>query len=169
MNDLITELYEHNRWANLTLLDSCKDLEDEQLDAADAVGFYGSIRETFLHLASAEGRYVLRLKGSPAPPPQGEKQGWPGIEELRSRLDASGQELAELARKTPDDLEIKSKMGDNDFTFVAALVKIQAINHATEHRAQIAAMLTQHGHTPPEIDGWNYGFHSGLMRSQDAS
>jgi uncharacterized damage-inducible protein DinB len=35
---------------------------------------------------------------------------------------------------------------------------VQAINHATEHREQIKSMLTALGVTPPEIDGWEYGF-----------
>ena len=32
----------------------------------------------------------------------------------------------------------------------------QAINHATEHRAQIMAILTQLGIQPPELDSWSY-------------
>jgi uncharacterized damage-inducible protein DinB len=32
----------------------------------------------------------------------------------------------------------------------------QAINHATEHRAQIMAILTQLGIQPPDLDGWSY-------------
>jgi uncharacterized damage-inducible protein DinB len=32
----------------------------------------------------------------------------------------------------------------------------QAVNHATEHRAQIMAILTQLGIEPPELDGWSY-------------
>jgi uncharacterized damage-inducible protein DinB len=32
----------------------------------------------------------------------------------------------------------------------------QAINHATEHRAQIMAILTQLGIQPLELDGWTY-------------
>ncbi len=32
----------------------------------------------------------------------------------------------------------------------------QVINHATEHRAQIMAILTQLGIEPPELDAWTY-------------
>ena len=32
----------------------------------------------------------------------------------------------------------------------------QAINHATEHRAQIMAILTQLGIQPPELDAWSF-------------
>ena len=36
------------------------------------------------------------------------------------------------------------------------ILLIQAINHATEHRAQVATILTQQGSTPPEMDGWTF-------------
>jgi uncharacterized damage-inducible protein DinB len=32
----------------------------------------------------------------------------------------------------------------------------QVINHATEHRAQVMAIMTQLGVEPPELDGWQY-------------
>ena len=32
----------------------------------------------------------------------------------------------------------------------------QVINHATEHRAQIMAILTHLGIQPPELDSWGY-------------
>ena len=34
--------------------------------------------------------------------------------------------------------------------------QLQAINHATEHRAHVATILSQHGVAPPELDGWTY-------------
>jgi len=36
------------------------------------------------------------------------------------------------------------------------------INHATEHRAQIMAILTQLGIQPPDLDGWSYFEAQGL-------
>ena len=42
------------------------------------------------------------------------------------------------------------------FTLPVWLLLVQSINHATEHRAQIAAILTQLGVEPPGMDGWSY-------------
>ena len=39
----------------------------------------------------------------------------------------------------------------------ASVILVQAINHATEHRAQAQAILTQLGIEPPAIDGWAHG------------
>jgi uncharacterized damage-inducible protein DinB len=35
-----------------------------------------------------------------------------------------------------------------------AVILVQAINHATEHRSHVATILTQLGIQPPEMDGW---------------
>jgi uncharacterized damage-inducible protein DinB len=42
MPELTTDFYRQNEWANLTLIEVCRALDDEQLNAT-AVGTYGSI------------------------------------------------------------------------------------------------------------------------------
>ncbi len=39
----------------------------------------------------------------------------------------------------------------------AVTVYVQAINHATEHRSQIATILTQQGVESPNFSGWACG------------
>jgi uncharacterized damage-inducible protein DinB len=43
------------------------------------------------------------------------------------------------------------------------LILIQAINHGTEHRSQVATILTQLGIQPPGMDGWTYFEDGGWM------
>jgi uncharacterized damage-inducible protein DinB len=38
----------------------------------------------------------------------------------------------------------------------AIIVLIQAINHAIDHRSQIATVLSQQDIEPPNLDGWSY-------------
>ena len=45
----------------------------------------------------------------------------------------------------------------------ASLILLQAVNHATEHRSQIATILTQLGIEPPAMDGWTFFFDAGHM------
>jgi uncharacterized damage-inducible protein DinB len=40
---------------------------------------------------------------------------------------------------------------------------LQAVNHSTEHRSQIATILTQLGIEPPSMDGWTFFFDAGHM------
>jgi uncharacterized damage-inducible protein DinB len=44
-----------------------------------------------------------------------------------------------------------------------SLFLLQAVNHGTEHRSQVATVLTQLGVEPPGMDGWTYFFESGHM------
>lgn len=36
------------------------------------------------------------------------------------------------------------------------MLLLRAISHGTEHRVQVAVVLSQQGITPPELDGWAY-------------
>ena len=45
----------------------------------------------------------------------------------------------------------------------ASLILLQAVNHGTEHRSQVATILTQLGVEPPEMDGWTYFDASGQL------
>jgi uncharacterized damage-inducible protein DinB len=45
----------------------------------------------------------------------------------------------------------------------ASLILLQAVNHSTEHRSQVATILTQLQIEPPAMDGWAYFFASGHM------
>jgi uncharacterized damage-inducible protein DinB len=44
-----------------------------------------------------------------------------------------------------------------------SLFLLQAVNHGTEHRSQIATILTRIGEQPPPMDGWTFFLDSGLM------
>lgn len=65
-------------------------------------------------------------------------------------------------------MPLSASFGGKDYSYVADLVKVQAINHATEHRAQISTMLTQLGIKPPEMDGWSFGYEGGLMKARES-
>ena len=64
MPHLSIGFYRQNEWANLLLIEACRSLSEEQLDAT-AVGTFGSIRDTLTHIVSAEGSYAFRLGHEP--------------------------------------------------------------------------------------------------------
>lgn len=156
MSVLLAELYRHNLWANLRLVDACAGLSDAQLDAT-VHGTAGSIRGTLLHIAGAEQRYVHLLGGSEPAHRVHERDGWPGAEALRAGLRESGQALTGIA-ETADPVRVLSTTYQGRVeTLPISTVLIQAINHATEHRSQVATILTQQGVQPPDMSGWSYG------------
>ena len=151
MGSILTEMFEHNRWANLRAVEACAGLTDAQLDAT-VHGTAGSVRTTLMHIAGAEQRYLMRLSGRQ--PTFGERDGWPGIAPLRQTLDASGQALIDLAERADPDEVLTGDYQGQPYALPVAVIYVQAINHATEHRSQIATILTQQGAEPPDFSGW---------------
>jgi len=150
----LVELFRHNTWATLRLLDDCATLDEGQLDATVA-GTMGSIRDTLTHIAGAEERYAARFTGQ-YPAEELEEIGFPGSVALRAMIEASGAVLGAQAATRPATEVLTLQRAGRVEQIPAGIIFIQAINHATEHRAQIATILTQQGITPPEMDGWTF-------------
>src|SRR5438067_12513574 len=66
MNETLLYLSRHNTWATTQLLELCRHLSLEQLDAPGRAS-YGSIIETFDHLVDSDGGYLLSLGGPEMP------------------------------------------------------------------------------------------------------
>jgi uncharacterized damage-inducible protein DinB len=166
---LLVKFFEHHIWANMRLLDFCEQLSDEQLDAA-AVGGYGSIRHTFLHMMGAEISYVERVDGK-LPPKTLSRERYPTIAEFKETLRWTSEELLQLALAARAESIVHEEFVEQEPTPRKIVVEyklnsliVQTINHATEHRAQIATILTQLGLEPPVMDVWTYIEGSGEFR-----
>lgn len=152
--DTLTVLFSHNLWANLLLLEKCADLTSEQLDAAIA-GTYGSIHDTLEHIVTAEKSYFSRIStGQPyrhpedAPPMT--------IKEMTEWAHMTGNGLIEWASMVGAGDAVMIDWDGTPREVPKTILLTQAINHATEHRAQIMVILTQLGIQPPELDSWSY-------------
>jgi len=151
---VLTTLFAHNTWANLKLLDFCERLSDAQLDAT-AIGCFGSIRDTLWHIVGGEVSYVERVNGKLPPTPVSPDQ-FPGFAALKDAVRWAGDELLQLALSARQDTLVREPPPDYIFQYRLASLMVQAINHATEHRAQISAIITQLGMEPPDMSGWQY-------------
>lgn len=161
--DLIGEFFRHNAMMNQRLLDVCRLLSTEQLEGT-AIGTYGTIGTTLVHIANAQEGYAARFLGEERPE-RLEEDPFPGFEVLTERMQRGDQRLAEGARRADSDHQVKVTGDDppGTWTMPAPLYFLQAINHGTEHRSQIATILTQLGVEPPEMDGWTYFVDGGFM------
>lgn len=151
MTSIQVKLFEHNRWANLRAVEVCAVLPDTHLDVSVA-GTAGSVRDTLMHIAGAEQRYVMRLSGRQ--PTYGERDGWPGTDRLGRVLGESGQLLVDLSARADPEEVLEGEYQGRRARLPVAIVYLQAINHATEHRSQIATILSQQGIEPPDFSGW---------------
>ena len=160
---ILAELFRHNLWANLTLIDFCVTLPDEILET-NVPGTFGTIRDTLGHLAGTEEGYLAGLVGDTGASPN--------LATLRERALKAGEVLAlsivrEHAVKSGEGLHAYAETVEGNpkvqvtwhgqsYEMPAALFLVQSINHATEHRSQIKIALTQAGISSPELDGWTW-------------
>jgi uncharacterized damage-inducible protein DinB len=165
MSKALSDPLRHNSWATGELLAFCRRLAPEQL-RAPSEGTYGSILATFQHMVGAEGRYRWRLSG--------QKPDWPREAEETEDLD-------ELGRMVQDNARFWEAFAGEDFdpdricTWIssvsgahteaaAGIIVAQALDHGSEHRAQIYTVLTAIGIEPPHYDAWTYGMATDRFR-----
>ncbi|HEY3063218.1 MAG TPA: DinB family protein [Chloroflexota bacterium] len=162
--DVLVELFRHNSMMNRRLLDACRPLTVEQL-AATATGTYGSIGATLVHIANAQLGYAARLLDVDRPERLAEDP-FPGFEVLVERLAVGDAQLEKAAAQAATDRQVQVTGDDppGTWSMPVSLFLLQAINHGTEHRSQVATILSQLGVEPPEMDGWSYFLAAGHMQ-----
>jgi len=156
-NAILLELFRHNLWANAAMLDACRDLSADQL-STELAGTYGRLDRTLVHLARAQGRYVRTLADwQPGPEHRLEyHEPFPGVDRIVEHLRFTGERLIEIARTASADRVLEGTWGDEPYRFPEWVLLLHAAHHATEHRQQIATMLTNLGIEPPEPDPVSY-------------
>lgn len=153
MNEILVALFRHHAWANLRLIDACANVPDEVLDAT-APGTYGGVRDTFVHIVANEEGYLAARER--AAPPGREAFAFRGMDDLRVRAERSGRRLVALAERTEGDPAVRGEWRGRPFALPASVFATQVVDHATEHRAQVATILGHRGIAPPVMDGWTY-------------
>lgn len=139
---------------NLGLLEQCASLSTEQLQAT-LTGTFGSIHSTLEHIVVAEKSYLSRIS-------TGQRYRLPEdaplltIAEMTEFARQSGQGLIEWAVKVQPGDTVQVDWDGQPRDVPKTILLTQAINHATEHRAQVMAILTQLSIQPPNLDGWTY-------------
>ena len=151
---VLVALFRHNAWANGKLLDFCEGLSDEQLDTT-AVGTYGTIRDTLVHIVYGEVSYVERVNGN-LPPNRPPDEKFPGFAWLREVADWASEEMLQLALSARSDTMVTDSWPGGTERYKLTDLMVQALNHATEHRTQVSTIVTQLGLEPPNMDGWTW-------------
>jgi uncharacterized damage-inducible protein DinB len=152
-NDFLVKLFEHNNWANQKMIETCLALSDEQLDAEPHSATRGNIRDTLVHLVSAQYSYLRTLT---LPVEERREPVAVPFAELQTSASESGKRLLALARGESQPLQSPLETRDR-YHVEPWVLMVQIINHATEHREQINSMLTALGVHPLDLDGWSFG------------
>ena|SRR5687767_10725189 len=162
---VLVKLFEHNAWANVKLLDFCSRLSDEQLGAT-AVGTFGTIRGTLMHMIGAEQGYVERVNGRTPPKPLSRDR-LPTFEMLSDAAAWTSSQMLELALSAHADTLVEEVSPEEKVEYNLTDLLVQAVGHSTEHRSQIATTITQLGLEPPDLSGWAWMEETGAFRITD--
>jgi uncharacterized damage-inducible protein DinB len=149
----ILRLYDYSCWANRKLLAVIATIPDDEFTRSVS-GSYGSIRNTLVHVLSAEWGWLDRCGGMP----RGDRLNAEDFPSLQSVVDA--WERVESAMRTfvanlhPDDIneEISFAFGGPTQSASRGDLIVHSVIHAVHHRGQIAVMLRELGHTPGNVD-----------------
>ncbi len=155
---ILETLFRHHLWSNLQLLELCKTLSEEQLKTS-IIGVFGTLGDTLQHLVKSERSYHSRITtGQRFQAP--ENEGDLTFDEMAESLQRTGQGFVEWAPKVGAEETVEVQWDNNGIQgpvqVPKAVILTQVINHATEHRAQIMAMLTTLDIEPPEMGAWDY-------------
>jgi uncharacterized damage-inducible protein DinB len=157
VNDLLVELFRHNTWANVKMIEFCRDLPPEQRDSDTKIeGTYGAVRETLQHMIQSQ-EYYLNVYGRWSEPPR-DFTTW---DDLVDRARKSSQAYEQWTAETPAGQALEAVFGDNTWRTPTWIILTQMIDHCTEHRTHVGTVLAKMGVQSPPVDMWAYGTDAG--------
>ena len=81
----------------------------------------------------------------------------PSFAELEESVNSSGEGLLALTLAESGEQFVAQVETSDGYRVDPWVGMVQAINHATEHRKQIAHLMRLLGIDPPRLDGWAFG------------
>jgi uncharacterized damage-inducible protein DinB len=143
MTDLL-ELLEYHHWATNLTVTAAKALTLEQF-TRDLGSSFPSVRDTLVHVFSADRAWLGRLEGQS--PPRANASDYADLASLLEVWEPVLQRWPVLVASlgNPEQvIEYKSFAGD-PFTNPLGQIVRHVVNHGTYHRGQVATMLRQLG------------------------
>jgi len=147
-------LYDYSYWANRRLFNVILQLTPEQFTQTVA-GSYGSLRNTLVHVLSAEWGWLSRCGGqarrarlNPADYPTAES-----VVELWNKVEGYVREFLSTLKDEDllRDAVYMNEAGDKRAMPLGELMQ-HAANHGVHHRGQVTLLIRQLGHKPVDVD-----------------
>lgn len=154
IDDLKT-LYDYNYWARDRILDAAAKLPDQLITAPSSL-YYGNLLGNLVHILNAEWIWRTRCQEGISPSTftlEGR------ISDLES-LEMVSKEEEALMRAFLVSLEDEAlskpvyykRMKGQEQSNLLWHILFHIVNHGTQHRAEAAAVLTEYGQSPGDID-----------------
>ena len=147
-------LYSYNTWANTRILDAAANVTEEQF-LTSALFPHGGLRSTLTHTLFAEWIWRTRWQGE-SPAVRMKPEDFPTFESLRIRWIEEEKLLTTFVDSLTDEklniaFNYKTTEGE-PLQRILWQAMAHVVNHGTQHRSEAAAMLTELGHSPGDID-----------------
>ncbi len=146
--------YEYNRWANGRVLDAASTLNPQDF-TKNLGSSYGSVRDTLVHVLSAEWIWLKRWKGI-SPKAMLVPSDFPTTSSLRARWTDVEREQAEfvseLTQEATEMVVAYVNSEGESWNYPLWQMMQHVVNHSTYHRGQITTMLRQLGAQPIATD-----------------
>lgn len=146
--------YQYNQWANAKILNAAANLTPEQF-LAPAAFPHGGLRGTLVHALSAEWIWRTRWEGT-SPTFMLKSDEFPDFPSLRARWAEEEVRLMNFVNSVREErlnntFDYTNTSG-KPFSRVLWHAMAHLVNHGTQHRTEAAAMLTDFGCSPGDID-----------------
>lgn len=155
-NHLMERSFRHMAWANSQMLSILKNLPDEAINFS-AWNPDWTVGKIAHHIVIAQGRLISRIINEPAPAESDPPTSAAGIGELITVCAERDAQLLSLI-DTPDEMRRFNRYG-KEVEFLTSTILVQAVHHASEHRAQISDILAANKMdilNLDEIDLWSF-------------
>ncbi|MCE9647671.1 MAG: DinB family protein [Chloroflexi bacterium] len=147
-------LFQYNQWANRRILNAAENLTQDQF-LAQASFPHGGLRGTLTHALFAEWIWRTRWQGD-SPVNRMKAEDFPTFSLLRERWSQEEKALSAFVEGL-DDKRLTSTFSyhttrGEKMEEVLWHAMVHVVNHGTQHRSEAAAMLTDFGCSPGDID-----------------
>ena len=147
-------LYKYNQWSNGKILDTTANVTQQQF-LANASFPHGGLRGTLTHVLFAEWIWRNRWEGI-FPSLRFKPEEFPTFDSLKTRWLHEQNLLMKFVDGITDErlnrpFQYKNTQGEPKESILWHAM-IHVVNHGTQHRAEAAAMLTEYGCSPGDLD-----------------
>lgn len=149
----VQTLFEYHKKADQRIFAAAEGLTDAQLDQRP-IAAHSSLRETFVHSISATWMWHNRLSGV-SPTAMLDPAEFPSLQSIRVRWLAETAALQQfIDRLSAADIEkpVTYVRRGTSYTTLLWQILMHVDHHSTQHRSELAAMLTVLGRSPGELD-----------------
>jgi uncharacterized damage-inducible protein DinB len=144
---ILAELLAYNAWANERVLEACRGLSAEQLQAPQG-DMYGPVLDTLRHILEVEAGYLALIAGAGRPPPAAE--GLAALTDQSKSVAVGYERLLGSAGASGLERRFSIPWFEREVTVEQGLA--QVVTHSLQHRADVAGALTRAGIEPPPLD-----------------